>query len=257
MMLALPLRPPHARRRGRAAVALAAFTIALLGSLPAAATSFGGSVGGPWPAGSIALSDLVSGAIQSFDSRNLKLTFSDFWLDYDGQAAPDVTGYRVLPIGNGFKLIAPRPGSPANGSDFDLRYAVDAADGLGISQVHIGLLGAAWRRQASILLDVLDPQSQELLAQLGVGNAPGSPVFCLPGRGNGGKRWDYARLDDLLASLLLDEHVSSGQGFFYDGGWAVSHRFKTVAVPVVPEPTTALLTGMGLLGLGLVRRRRA
>ena len=57
-------------------------------------------------------------------------------------------------------------------------------------------------------------------------------------------------------SILLPTHIltlSIDQGGDGGDGWAVD--FLTVGVTTVPEPSTLLLTGLGLLGLLQLRRK--
>jgi len=59
----------------------------------------------------------------------------------------------------------------------------------------------------------------------------------------------------VTAAEKRGEQISVKTGLF-GVTWAVNHHFHTKPVAAVPEPTTAALLSLGLLGLGMAGRKR-
>jgi hypothetical protein len=89
----------------------------------------------------ISLADLVSGEIEDVDSKNGKLTFSNWNVDISGVATKNLHLYRILPLGGGFRLIAPLSSHVGFSSEMNLKYTVSGNDGLSVTDTSLAFIG--------------------------------------------------------------------------------------------------------------------
>lgn len=235
---------------------------------------FGRSLGG-WLG--ISLADLAEG--ESFESLDGAFTFSGFEVDASGSATRNLNLYWVVPLDDGFKLVAPMGALFGSHGELDLSYEVmaneQADQGFLVEAMSMSILGFTLGSGAELkaIADLFDP------------NNPGVPLLADPlevearslfGGGQGSGE-ESSLLTPPLQQILVEELVAvasggpdAGMGGTGTGGkttgrhehhqnWSglamgavVTHRFATV----VPEPTTALLLGGGLLGLVALERHR-
>jgi len=187
------------------------------------------------------LARLIEGG-GSFTSNNGKVTFGDFDAVAGGIAVEDFRFYRVVPLGDGFRLMTPLLALLGHDASLELSYSVEAADGLLIDAVHLSFHSAAILAKASVDMDLYDEGDQ--LAHLRVWDRG----FFHPG----GKKHDRQRLSPAVPGFDVEELIKLRAGLIA-ATRSVDHHFKTAPVP---EPTTALLMGLGLAGLALSGRRR-
>ncbi len=221
---------PGARRLSfLLALALAASVL----SSTASATSFG--------LPGISLADLVDGTEDDFMSKNGMLTFSDFSAESSGIAPEKLKDYRLVPLGSGFRLYSPLVGFFGHDASLDLDYKVTAKEGFLVEAVHLTLKGGALFGRSLAEMDVMDTFG-ETLADLEVRS---KKIFL-------GALTDRARLAEAAGEILVDETIQARAGLI-SAAMKVDHRFKT---RVIPEPATALLMCIGLLGLAIAGNRR-
>jgi hypothetical protein len=194
-----------------------------------------------------------------------------------GTALLHLDFYRVIPLDDGFKLVAPMGALFGSQGELDLSYEVMANEQVGqeflVEAMSMSILGITLGPGAelSAIADLFDPHN------------PGVPLLEDPleveahglfggGRGAGE---ESSLLTPPLQQILIEELVavasggedmggtgtggtSAGRGKHHQnwGGLAlgavVTHRFSAV----VPEPATAVMLGGGLLGLVALGRRR-
>ena len=61
--------------------------------------------------------------------------------------------------------------------------------------------------------------------------------------------------DEILPSEIRVEYANDGQNFVKTATIEIS-AIGQLAAPAIPEPTTLAILGLGLFGLGVMRRRR-
>jgi hypothetical protein len=201
---------------------------------------------GSIPLPGISLGDLAHG--DQFQSGDGSLAFSGFEVEVSGIALHNLDFYRVIPSQDGFKLLAPMAAAFGSSGELSLRYQVSASEGLEIEAMSIWFQGFAIGCGAEVgaMLALLDSSEVEL-GELSVFNQ---------GFRHGRKN-DAIHLTPPLGELTILEEVlvNSGDHFLLGGfaaGAVISHHFDVVPVP---EPTTALLAGCGLIVLAIARRR--
>ncbi len=219
----------------RKPVVLFALVLALLAfSSPAMATSY--------RLPGISLEDLVDGTLDGFDSRNGELTFTDFSADTSGIAPHKLKYYRLVPLGDGFRLYAPLVGLFGHDAGLDLDYRVEADEGLLIERVKVTLAGAALLGRSKATAEISDLGGDPL----GDLEVKSRKFFFF------GKTHDQTSLSRTVSEILMSEDIDARAGLF-SSAFKLDHHFKT---QLIPEPTTALLMGLGLLGLAIAGRRR-
>jgi hypothetical protein len=188
----------------------------------------------------ISLADLVEG--EEFESRDGKLVFGDFEAEIEGHALRNLDLCRVFPTADGFKLFSPLMVILGADAKLTLDYKVATTEEeLVISSASLSFLGFA--------LGDAEAWVEESLLE-----ADGDPLGALAvfrtGFFNRGQSRDHLDLDNPLGEIYLDEIIGVRAGGKHCvGGFAkalvTDHSFE-----VVPEPTTALLLAVGLVGLG-------
>jgi hypothetical protein len=214
-------------------------------------------VHGRWSGGSfrdwlgISLGDLAEG--ESFESLDGAFTFSGFEVDVSGSAPRRLDFYRVIPLDDGFKLVAPMAALCGSHGELHLSYDVAAGDALAIDAMSMSILGITIGSSAVV----------EATAQLSSGDELKVEAQGPFGQGDG-DGYDDVLLAQPLETLSIDELVAVANGehgghkFFggFAAGALVTHRFNGEPL-VTPEPATALMLGSGFLGfVALARRRR-
>ena len=187
----------------------------------------------------ISLRRLVEGGGQ-FDSQNGDLTFGHFSAEVSGHALRNLDFYRVIRLDDGFRLYAPMIALFGSDAQVELGYSVEAADGQQIDAISLSFLGGAIFGGTQTRLSAFDRGGDEL-ATLRVFN---TGIF---GRN---VHADHSRLGEAVNALLVDETIEVRSGLF-SLAWRVDHRFRTAPIP---EPTTALLLGLGMAGLAFAGR---
>ena len=239
------------RARCPASFAALLLALGLFAPTPARATSldFG-----------ISLGDLVGG--DSFESDDGLLTFSGFSASVEGVGIEDLDEYRVVPIDNGFKLWAPQFVHSDDFAKLNLEYDVIADDGFEIKGMDLAYWGLAVGSdaEAGAMATVFDSGLNE------VGSLSAT---------KSGRHFDWSFVHDSvefgpLTELSVSEMVkvrAGGKHCFlhscgHDKWWTfasfakgskVIHTFDVM--PIIPEPSTAVMLGGGLLGLAAIGRR--
>jgi hypothetical protein len=246
---------------------------AFLPGRPALATGL--SHEGPHLGPSLKLSDVV-GSEESFGVDGSPLSFSDFEVQSSGDVDLDLLRIHFDPLG--FRISGPLRAMKGDEIDLVLDYVVESGQNL-ITDAVLGIKGLAIGSGASISVSETFDEFPDVVLEASID------------RGLDWE-WDRASLpagslslhvskNILLESVLIDSpgwgHGSWGNGYGHHGDcgcficrrhkfhWMklslaqllwVEQRFKIDPHPI-PEPGTALLMGLGLGGLALLRSRPA
>ncbi len=192
------------------------------------------------------LAELIDDQI-SFSSLKEDMIFSDFQLLSTSIDESILDRYEVIPNRFGFWIFSP-DFAPTDPPEIALSYQAEAAPGLlfntvGLSMARlenapINAIGDMW----------VEDITGAMLAELDVSIQNGSPLGCGSGCGR--------RYDSEWASITATQVLQIST--FVDTGippvdWKTSQRFLTQPIP---EPSTALLLGLGIAGLAMRRRNR-
>ena len=184
----------------------------------------------------------------SFSSLDATLTFSEFTLDSTGIDPSFLELYEVIPHNFGFWVYSPDFG-PSDPSELGFSYQVEAASGS-----NIFVVGESLTRREDADMDAtaemwVENLSGALLAELDVaiqnGAIPGCHAPCW-------RRHD-SEWSLVAATNKLQISAVIGSELIPPAQWKFSQKFFTEPVP---EPSTALLVGLGLVGVALRRRSR-
>ena len=217
-------------------VSIAVATLALLISAASAeASSFSSS---------LTLDDLVGDGI-TLASRDHKLIFSNFQVEISG-GSQDLSEYRVQALGNGFKLFGESTGPQVEFLDITLSYDVATAqENLVLTAMAVASLG--WNKFGGNLVDVdaFNRTGDQILDER---------------RDTRSKKMKYKfwRFSEVASSASVVESIRIDKTIKGDR-WHLKRRFKTGKVEpgVVPEPNTALMLGLGMIGLASYAQRKA
>jgi hypothetical protein len=268
----------------KAALATTACTL-LLGA-PAGATGFGYDL---FPG--VSLADLVDG--DELASNNGKITFSNWEADVSGIAPRDLQYYRVIPLGGGFRLVAPLTTFLSKSAELDLSYTVSGSDGQTIDRTSIAFIGFIFGGGEAFASETIYDDGTQV-AHLGVEG--------INHHHGGESKHDRAELSPALASFDVNEIIMIGSSSSWkrhrgwggdgednddDGDWDWGswdceyghdhghgdkpwfgehgeedfggHFGSTVVIDhhykVVPEPSTLTLVTLGITGFAIHRRR--
>ena len=184
----------------------------------------------------------------SFSSLNQTLTFSEFTLDSTGIDQSFLELYEVIPNRFGFWVFSPDYG-PTDPSEIGFSYQVEAAPGF-----NIDFVGQSLTRLEHADMDAtgemwVENLSGALLAELNVAIQNGAIPGC--------KSPCWRRYDSEWSSISPTDKLQIaqfvGSGVIPPAEWKLSQKFFTEPVP---EPSTALLVGLGVAGLAFRRRSR-
>lgn len=195
----------------------------------------------------MSLGELLEG--DGFESGNGKLLFTDFEAEIEGRALRNLDFYRVIPTGQGFKLFTPLLALFGSQAELTLAYKVATTEEeLIIESASISFLGFALGNASTWVEASLFDASGDPVGKL---TALHKRLF------SRGRARDRLELEDPLAEIDVAEIIGVRSGRRHClGGIAravmVDHRFK---VAVIPEPATALLLAMGLVGLAVRQRQ--
>jgi hypothetical protein len=213
----------------------------------------------------------------SFESLDGAFTFSGFEVDVSGSALRHLDFYRVIPLDDGFKLVAPMGALFGSQGELDLSYEVMANEQAGqeflVEAMRMSILGLTIGSGAELkaIADLFDPDNPSVPLLEDPLEVEARGLF---GGGHGGGE-ESSLLTPPLQQILVEELVAvasgskdTGSGGMGTGGmtkgkqnqnWGglamgavVTHRFSAV----VPEPATAVMLGSGLLGLVVLGRHR-
>ncbi|MAI24492.1 MAG: hypothetical protein CMN75_00540 [Spirochaeta sp.] len=184
----------------------------------------------------------------SFSSLNQTVTFSEFTLDTTGIDQSFLELYEVIPNRFGFWVFSPDYG-PTDPSEIGFSYQVEAAAGLNINGLTLSMTRLEEADMDATADMWVENISGALLAELDVaiqnGTVPGCSAPCT---GRYDSDWTA-----ISAANKLQISESIGSGVIPPAEWKLSQKFFTEPVP---EPSTALLLGLGLAGVALRRRSR-
>jgi len=218
-------------------------TLALLGVAAALVLAPGAQ------AGSYSLADLVM-APDDFriSSADGLLLFGHFQATINGALVSDLSQYTVVTDGgvimDGLQIVGMFGVAGGNAGDVSLQYDVYSTSGP-ISAASMYFNGRAVGNGAlAIISEDFFNMSQALLPE-------GLTVFAT---GDGG-RTDQLVDDVLFGSPELSMRVVKDIQVISDGGVFASISIIDQHFTVVPEPSSALLVGLGLFGLGLRKRK--
>jgi hypothetical protein len=189
----------------RALATLAAITCALSLVAPAGATSFDHDF---FPG--VSLADLVDG--DELESNNGKITFSNWEADVSGIAPENLKYYRVIPLGGGFRLVAPLTTFLHKSAELDLSYTVSGNDGLSVERASIAFIGIIFGGDEAFASQTIYDGDTEV-ASLEVEGGHHHQ--------GGASKHDRATIDPALAFLEVDEVIQIGSGG--SGSWGGHH----------------------------------
>ena len=201
---------------------------------------------GAWTSHAYSLAELIDDQI-SFSSLKEHMIFSDFQLLSTSIDESILDRYEVIPNRFGFWIFSP-DFEPADPAEIAFSYRAEAAPGLRFNTV-----GLSMARLENAPINAIGDMWVEsitgaMLAELDVSIQNGSPLGCGSGCGR--------RYDSDWATITPTQVLQIST--FIDTGtppvdWKTSQKFITEPIP---EPSTALLLGLGIAGLALRRRNR-
>lgn len=237
-MLSHVVRFPGVQRFRVSAIAVtfALFVTMLLSASTATATS---------SRSGLTLEDLVQDNL-TLDSKNDNLRFSNFAVEITG-GSDDLSDYRVRSRWSGFKIYGPKTGKQDDFLNIRLSYDVENLEE-DMAMVSVGLSSTRWnsKRTNSAFIEVFDEDGESLVSDLVERRKPKFSA-------------DYAAFSEqsMRVSVFEDIKIDKSEKA---KKWSLNRRFrskKKIPMDPIPEPNTALLVSMGIVGLAAVGRKRA
>ena len=228
--------PGVQRLRANAIAAVLALLFAMLLS-PATATATS-SGWGP------TLEDLVEDNL-TIHSSNDNLRFSNFAVEISG-GSDDLSVYKVRERFDGFIIYGPETDEQDDFLNIRLSYDVEDIREE-TAMVSVGLSSTQWNPEQtnSAFIEVFDEYGESLvsdLVELKTSDFGADDAFFS----------EYSVSVSVFEDIKIDKSENAEK-------WNLNRRFrskKKIPMDPVPEPNTALLVSMGIVGLAAVSRRR-
>ena len=236
MLSSVVWRPGVQRLRANAIAAVLALLFTMLLS-PSNATATSSGSG-------LTLEDLVEDNL-TMDSKNGNLRFSNFAVEISG-GSDDLSVYRVSDRFDGFKIFGPETETQEDFLNIRLSYDVEDIREE-TAMVSVGLSSNRWNPEQtnSAFIEVFDEYGESLvsdLVELTTSDFGADDAYFS----------EYSVHVSVFEDIKIDKSENAEK-------WNLNRRFrskKKIPMDPVPEPNTALLVSMGIVGLAAVGRRR-
>ncbi len=222
-------------------------TVVSLAVFFSAAAANAGSIGSR-----LTLDDLVNDQL-TLVSDNEEVVFSNFQVETT-PGWGDLTDYIVLKLWSGFEIFGPRPQAGGGPLEITLNYDVATLSdtrALAMTGANFGQWGDA-HADDEVGIEAFNGYG-------GYGEEILDPYQGPVGSGGwkmDGDAWVFA---DMVGGASVTQIIRIGELYGLKGKWGLRTRFTTeeIETPPVPEPSTALMLGIGMAGLAYCGRRKA